>query len=86
MEDQQINKCIYFPEPVWRTPSLILAVVTSVHLGLSLRDLIKKRFFRGQHQTSLEMSTTTDAKQPGKWKRVHTKHLINPVDIARIAL
>ena len=59
-----------FPEPFWRTPSLILACMIALLLLLRLHDLIKKRFFRVQNKTSLEMSTTTDAKQPGKWKRV----------------
>ena len=52
------NSCqlIHFPEQPWLTPSLVQAGIIATHLGLSLHDLIKKRFVRRQQHTSIEMS------------------------------
>ena len=61
-------KFIYFPEQPWLTPSLIVAGLIAIHIGLSLHDLIKNRFAKRQKHTSIEMSRGDG--HAGKWKAV----------------
>ena len=63
-------KFIYFPEQPLLTPSLVVAGILALHLGLSLHDLIKNRFMKRQKQTSIEMSRGDG--HAGKWKAVST--------------